>query len=191
MSKLMTVLATVLVVGTSTAAMASPSASVSAHLNVSTTAAWGWHRTPAPTPAPIVRDHRDNRFETQFRDHRGYDERIDYQPAPVHSWMLLGTVNQVVNAGTALDFSVGRPRVLSEIRLTSNGGKSRIMDVKINFANGTSKMIQLDRYVGQQGTVNIPASQSYSIAVNEDCAVRSITVDGLNATNSSYSIYAL
>lgn len=193
MSKLTTTLATLFLVATSTAALASPTTTTA---RASVEAGWSWtqpgYRTPVAAPAPQVRDHRDSRDDRwnpeQIRDHRDYDN--GYQAPAARSWSVLGTVNWVVTDGSTV-FPVNRARSLSEIKFVSNGGKSRIMGVKINFANGTQQTISMDRYVGNKGTVNIPASPSYTIDIHDQCPVTSIVVDGLNATSSSYSVYAL
>lgn len=178
MSKIKAALVTMFALATSSAAMAS------SRTQFSTSASVGW----SSESSVRTRDHRFPPRTPQIRDHRS-DDYGNEQLEASHSWMLLGTVNRVVNAGTALDFSVGRYRSISMIKLQSNGGKSRILDVKVNFANGTTKTMQIDRYVGDKGSVDLAASPTYTINLDTPRRVASITIDGLNATNSSYSLF--
>ena len=185
MSKIKAALVTMFVLATSSAAMAATNYS---------NARW------SSAPAQVVRTPiRWTAPRPQVRDHRLDETNVDYakpQRGYEQSWMLLGTVDQVIQGAWApMQFSVGRNQSISKIMLQSNGGKSRIEDVRINFANGSSKTITLDRYVGLQGSVDIPASQSYTIDLDTTCGfnagrVTSITVDGINAINSSFSVYA-
>jgi hypothetical protein len=127
---------------------------------------------------------------TGWNDGRTWND--DYGRPAQPSWMVLGTVNQIVNAGTPLEFSLGRTAMAtSKIMLKSNGGKSRIFDVTVKFMDGSSQLYHLDRYVGDKGTIDLPASPTFTIDLPGNRRVASVVVNGLNATGSSYSVLAL
>lgn len=195
MSKL-SALITLAVLGTSSAAMADSGFSVTARANAS----WSWG-TPAPVrqirpvrpvrPAPVIRDHRTQYGQWTTYDNNTFNDGYGYMAPITNQWVLLGTVNQIVNGGTPLEFSMGRYTSPQKIMLKSNGGKSRIFDVKIKFADGHTQTIMLDRYVGEKGTVDLPYSNEFTIDLSGRERVLSIVVNGLNASNSSYSVFAL
>jgi hypothetical protein len=183
MSKLKALIV-MLVVGASSTAMASPSFTFTAGGQVS----WGSYREPVR--APIIRDHRTPtppRRPVRFREVR-WDDRSDYRSDYRSEWMMLGTV--------AYERSLEHQPLVFDLRYTkvarlvlqSNGGKARVFDVTFQFADGTSEVIQLDRYVGEKGTVDLPASPSLTIEPSRCAPVSRIIINGRPAIGSSYSV---
>src|SRR5262245_8494483 len=76
-----------------------------------------------------------------------------YQPAPVPqpayhraAWMTLGSVNQIANG--AMAFRVGwNAEQFSTLKLQSQGGKTLVQRVLIQFANGRMQMVELNQYL--------------------------------------------
>lgn len=154
-------------------------------------------RIPVSVNVPQVRDHRFEERPDAFAQGQSYNDGYGSDDDGYNdtrtSWMLLGTVNRIVDTGTPMQFNLGREAGrVNKIMLQSNGGKTRVAQVTINFADGRSETIKLDRYLGSVGAnATVASSANITIDVQRNRRIASITVEGQNARESSFSVYAL
>lgn len=166
------------------------------------------HPVSAPVPAPIVRDHR---APDALQDDCGPAvQPMPPQPAPVYqpvyqpmppqsapvyqppvyqppvyhaSWTVLGGVNRIVDG--AMSFRVGRTgQQFSTLKLESEGGKSLIQRVLIQFANGRTQTIEVNQYLTSSNpTIKLDLE-------GRTRAIAKVTVIGRNARSSAYRVLA-
>ena len=145
------------------------------------------------------------------RDHRTYDQTPQYQaPAPqytapmyqapsypfwtqapeVQQWRSLGTFSNELY-GDPVEFRLGRGmRNVSQIMLSGDVSKTRVTEIRINYADGRSQIIKTDRYLGERGTITtIPYSKNFVIDVHGP--IRSVTVIAFVPAGSAFSVLAL
>ena len=187
-------LITTLVLGSSSVAMARPV-----------------YAPPAPAPAPVV---NDGQMHTQSGlidcipaepapMPRPRPLPVTYptprpvyhpapQPAPIYQphharWVTLGAINQIADG--AMTFRVGRfneraAERFSTLKLQSEGGKSLIYRVQIQFANGRTQTVEINRYLNA-------ANPSITIDLEgRGRAITKVTVVGRNARQSAYRVLA-
>ncbi|HWU89027.1 MAG TPA: hypothetical protein VN253_17300 [Kofleriaceae bacterium] len=177
-------LITMLVLGSSSVALARPVA-VSGTVEASWT--YGTTRT-APAPAPIVRDHRAPGWAPAPAPAQNIEadcRAAEHSPPFVPVWTTLGATNQIANGqmSFAVGQSAGKFRML---KLQSTAGKSLINQVKIQFTNGRTQVVELNKYL-------TAANPVITIALGSEAprAIRNITVVGRNARMSGYSVLAI
>jgi len=122
------------------------------------------HRTPAPAPA--------------------YDGSLRTPPPFVPPWITLGTESRIVDGEMA--FRVG-PQMgrFSTLKLQTAFGKSLIYRIQVRFSNGATQTVEVNRYLNASNpaiTIHLDGSRSR--------AIRSVTVVGRNARQSSFSVLA-
>jgi hypothetical protein len=174
-------LITTLVLGSSSVAMARPAAAdtnvtASAQLHVSGAAHFG-------TKGPAYRPHQPAPVY----------HRPAYQPAPVYrpvyrpAWVSLGGVSHIADG--EMSFWPNRfareGREFSTVKLQSNGGKSLIYRVLIQFQNGRTQTVELNQYLNASNpsiTIDL-AGRTRQIA--------KVTVIGRNARQSAFQVMAI
>jgi hypothetical protein len=74
----------------------------------------------------------------------------------------------------------------SMLKLQTSAGKSFIHQVRIQFANGRTQLVKLDRYLNA-------SSPKIAIDLDGDWArsIRNVTVVGRNARGSAFSVLAI
>ena len=168
-------LITMLVLGSSSVAMARP-------VTVSATAEASW--TYGTAPAPIVRDHRTQvparapAYQTDYhRPHRS--------PPFVPVWTTLGAMNRIADGEMSFAVNPYASR-FSMLKLQSSAGKSLIYRVKIQFANGRTQVVELNKYL-MAGSPTI----TIDLAGEAARSITNVTVVGRNARMSAYSVLAI
>jgi hypothetical protein len=137
-----------------------------------------------PVSAPIVRDHRAPAIESCGPV---YTPPV-YQPRPLPpvypSWMTLGGVDTITDG--EMSFRVGKiAREFSTLKLQSTAGKSLIYRVQIQFTNGRTQTVELNRYLN---------AANPTITIDLDGRMRGIaevTVIGRNARQSAFQVLAI
>lgn len=156
---------------------------------------------PAPAPASIIRDHRAAAAEDCAPStlpaapvYQAPVYQIPRAPAPVYTpavyqpehhrdaWLTLGSVNRVTDG--QLTFRVRRGEQLSKLKLQSDAGKALIQRVLIQFANGRTQTVELNRYLNAANpTIMIDLA-------GRERTVTKVTVIGRNARQSAYRVLA-
>ncbi len=160
-------LITMLVLGSSSVAMARP-VTVSGHAGASIT----------------IRDHRDYRAPAPAPVYGG-----SYRSPPpfVPQWTTLGTESRIVDGQTSFFVSPYlRANRFSMLKLQSSSGKSLIYRVEIQFANGRTQVVEINKYLNA-GSPLI----ALDLAGEGSRSIRKVTVVGRNARQSSYSVLAI
>jgi hypothetical protein len=160
---LKSIIASVLVLGTSTVALAAPDPC----------------QTPAPAQtivAPVVRP-------IEYRP-------VQYRPVvrpmpPIRREVTLGVENQRWFGNKTFEVGAYKGQ-FQTLKLETDGGKSFIDSVKIKFADGRSQTIQLDKDLGAQNPCLM-----IDLAGNYPRAIQSVTVRGANARRSAFSVVAV
>jgi hypothetical protein len=155
--------------------------------------------TWSTSTAPTVRDHRA--YEPQYQappPPPAFSQQYTQQHAPsywaqlpeVQTWRSLGSFSNELY-GDPVEFRLGRGgRNVSQIMLSGDVSKTRVTEVRINYADGHTDVIKTDRYIGERGTVTtIPYSKNFILNVN--APVRSVTVVAFVPKGSSFSVLAL
>lgn len=157
------------VLGSSSIAMARP-VTVTGHAQATLTIGG------AASTTAIVRDHRSYRPEVP--------PAADCMPSQ-SAWITLGGINRIVDGD--MSFNVGRwGRQFSTLKLQSSAGKSLIYRVKVQFTNGRTQVVELNRYLNAANpsiTIDLDGNWARSIA--------KVTVVGRNARQSAYSVLAI
>jgi hypothetical protein len=170
------------------------------------------HPVSAPVPAPVIRDHRAPAVGSDDCGpavqpmppqpapvYQPVWQPMPPQPAPVYqppvyqppvyqphyhtSWTVLGGVNRIVDG--AMSFRVGRTgQQFSRLKLESEGGKSLIQRVLIQFANGRTQTIEVNQYLtASNPTIKLDLE-------GRTRAIAKVTVIGRNARSSAYRVLA-
>lgn len=168
-------LITLFVVGSSSVAMARPAA-------------------PGYQGAPIVRDHRDPRAPvpppvvvTRPAPAPAY-EPIYQRPSPPPwrpLWVTLGFESRIVDGNMFFNVKQNMGK-FTTLKLQSSSGKSLINRVQIQFANGKTQVVELNKYL-------TAASPTLTIDLAGDAArsIRNVTVVGRNARQSQFAVLAI
>lgn len=162
---------TLFVLGSSSIAMARP-VTVTGHAEATLTLGGGLAAT-----SPMIRDHRSYRPEVPA-------PAADCAPSQ-SAWITLGGINRIVDGD--MSFTVGRwGRQFSTLKLQSSAGKSLIYRVKVQFTNGRTQVVELNKYLNAASpsiTIDLDGYSARSIA--------KVTVVGRNARQSAYSVLAI
>lgn len=138
--------------------------------------------------APIVRDHRAHgpsapAFEPAFEP--AYGGATYHSRRFVPLWATLGAESRIVDGEMAFHVNPYRGR-FTTLKLQSTSGKSLVYRVKIQFANGRTQVVELNRYLNASSpTITI------DLAGDAARAIRKVTVVGRNARQSAYSVLAI
>ncbi len=109
---------------------------------------------------PIVRDHRDSDeaqapAQVEVRDHRNVDKDMDARRRlPV--WSVLSSNDRLWNGRTRINVSSWRN--LTELRLVATKGSLEIEKVQVKFTDGDVQTFAPDRIIGarsQSLTINL------------------------------------
>jgi len=168
-------LITMLVLGSSSVAMARP-------VTVSGSVKASW--TYGTAPAPIVRDHRTQvpaRAPAYQTDHHAKHRSPPFVPV----WTTLGAMNRVADGEMSFAVNPYASR-FSMLKLQSSAGKSLIYRVKIQFANGRTQVVELNKYL-MAGSPTI----TIDLAGEGALSIKNVTVVGRNARMSAYSVLAI
>ncbi len=164
-------LVTMLVLGSSSVAMARPVA-VSGSAGASVVVRD--HRTQAPAPAPKPA------YQAEYG---GAHRSPPWRPV----WVNLGTESRYMDGEMKFHVSpYHKAKAFSTLKLQSSSGKSLIYRVKIQFANGRTQVVELNRYLNK----NTPTI-TIDLAGDSARSIRNVTVIGRNATQSTYSVLAI
>jgi hypothetical protein len=156
-----------------------------------------------PGHAPTVRDHRapvnhgpvyhEPVYQPPIYQQPGYQRPIrheaPYYRSPFYrpAWVMLGSVDEIVDG--EMSFRVGRyahARQFTTLKLQSQGGKSLINRVLIQFANGRTQVVELNQYL----TAGNP-SITIDLRGHQARAVAKVTVIGRNARQSAFRVLAI
>ena len=162
-------LITMLVLGSSSVAMARPAAVPGTAGTTVTSVSSGTtiirdHRAPMPAPA--------------------YDASFRSPPPFAPLWTTLGVESRILDGAMAFRVSPSMGR-FTTLKLQRTAGKSLINSVRIQFANGRTQTVELNQY--------LDASKPWiviDLAGDSARAIRSVTVVGRNARQSSFSVLA-
>ena len=172
-------LITMLVLGSSSVAMARP-------VTVSGTAEASWTYGTTRAPAPIVRDHRTHvRAPAPAPAYQADYHRPHRSPPFVPVWTTLGAMNRIADGEMSFAVNPYASR-FSTLKLQSSAGKSLIYRVKIQFANGRTQVVELNKYL-MAGSPTI----TIDLAGEAARSIRNVTVVGRNARMSAYSVLAI
>jgi hypothetical protein len=135
--------------------------------------------------APVVRDHRAHTPSAPVFEpaHRGSYQSYSRRFVPL--WATLGVESRIVDGEMAFHVNPYRGR-FTTLKLQSSSGKSLIYRVKIQFANGRTQVVELNRYLNA-GSPTI----TIDLAGDAARAIRNVTVVGRNARQSAYSVLAI
>lgn len=165
------------------------------------------HPVAAPAPEAIIRDHRagaEDCAPSSIPAAPVYQAPVYqvprapgpiYTPAPIYTpsmyrperhraaWITLGSVDRVADG--QVTFRVARGvEPLSKLKLQSDAGKALIQRVLIQFGNGRTQTVEVNRYLNAANpTIMIDLA-------GRERAVAKVTVIGRNARQSAYRVLA-
>lgn len=136
---------TLVIVGSSSVAMARPATAVSStSASVNASASWSFGYS-TPTVRPTVRDHRTNtRYRPAHFQTWGSDQWNDRNRTPRYD--VLGDNLNFGNGEYRKDIMPGGVDQFSTLKIDADQGRTYIMKVVVEFADGTAQQqINLDR----------------------------------------------
>jgi hypothetical protein len=113
----------------------------------------------------------------------------EYRSPPpfVPQWVTLGTESRIIDG--AMSFRVS-PRLrrdrFSMLSLERTSGKSLIYQIKIQFTNGRTQVVELNKYLNASNPI-----LSIDLAGDRSRSIRNVTVVGRNARQSGFKVLAI